>query len=132
VDKEKDAIGYAVAINGKISNADIYGSGALFKKLWPGLLRSAVIEAAAQRGQASKKAPSGENVKQILAGAEHFKRASLQGATNGQIGPQGLDATIVTGVNTAGTVRASSPLDYFSQTTDTKSGAIIHQNFIGQ
>jgi hypothetical protein len=140
VNKEKDAIGYAVVINGKVSNADIYGSGTLFKKLWPGLLRSAVIEAVAQRGQPSQKLPSGADVKQVLADAEHFKRTqnnvgylpSLQGATNGSIGPQGQDATVVSGVNTAGTVRSSSPLDYFSQTTDTKSGAVIHQNFIGQ
>ncbi|MBI2809281.1 MAG: hypothetical protein HYX67_00405 [Candidatus Melainabacteria bacterium] len=33
---------------------------------------------------------------------------SLQGATNGTVGPQGLDATFVTGVNTAGTVRVNS------------------------
>ena len=33
---------------------------------------------------------------------------SLQGATNGTIGPQGADATYVTGVNTAGTVRVNN------------------------
>ncbi len=33
---------------------------------------------------------------------------SLQGATNGTIGPQGSDATFVTGVNTAGTVRVNN------------------------
>jgi hypothetical protein len=32
----------------------------------------------------------------------------LQGATNGTIGPQGTDATYVTGVNTAGTVRVNN------------------------
>jgi len=32
----------------------------------------------------------------------------LQGATNGSIGPQGSDATYVTGVNTAGTVRVNN------------------------
>lgn len=32
----------------------------------------------------------------------------LQGATNGTIGPQGSDATYVTGVNTAGTVRVNN------------------------
>ncbi|MBS1952907.1 MAG: hypothetical protein JST89_01905 [Cyanobacteria bacterium SZAS-4] len=132
VNKEKDAIGYAVAINGKINNADVYGSGALFRKLWPGLLRAAVTEAAAQRGQAAKKLPTGENVQRVLAGAEHFKRVSLQGATNGTIGPQVQDATVITGLNTAGIVRAASPLEYFSQTNDSKSGAMIHQNFFGQ
>jgi hypothetical protein len=33
---------------------------------------------------------------------------ALQGATNGTIGPQGSDATFVTGVNTAGTVRVNN------------------------
>ena len=33
---------------------------------------------------------------------------SLSGATNGTIGPQGIDATFVTGVNTAGTVRVNN------------------------
>lgn len=133
VNKEKDAIGYAIAINGKISNADIYGSGALFKKLWPGLLRSAVIEAAAQRGQATtKKIPTGDNVKQVLTSAEHFKRVSLQGATNGTIGPQGQDAITITGVNTAGAVRSASPFDFFSRTNDSTNGAMLHQNYIGK
>lgn len=33
---------------------------------------------------------------------------TLQGATNGTIGPQGADATYVTGINTAGTVRVNN------------------------
>jgi hypothetical protein len=33
---------------------------------------------------------------------------TLQGATNGTIGPQGNDATYITGVNTAGTVRVNN------------------------
>jgi hypothetical protein len=33
---------------------------------------------------------------------------ALQGATNGTIGPQGGDATYVTGLNTAGTVRVNN------------------------
>ncbi len=37
-----------------------------------------------------------------------FTAPSLSGATNGTIGPQGQDATYVTGVNTAGTVRVNN------------------------
>lgn len=45
---------------------------------------------------------------------------SLQGATNGTIGPQGADATIISGVNTAGTVRVNNNLDsmMFKDATD--------------
>lgn len=33
---------------------------------------------------------------------------TLQGATNGTVGPQGQDATVISGVNTAGTVRVNN------------------------
>ena len=33
---------------------------------------------------------------------------TLQGATNGTVGPQGADATVIQGVNTAGTVRVNN------------------------
>ncbi|HEY9733797.1 MAG TPA: hypothetical protein V6C89_17935, partial [Drouetiella sp.] len=42
------------------------------------------------------------------AGANSAQAPALQGATNGTIGPQGQDATFVTGVNTAGTVRVNN------------------------
>jgi hypothetical protein len=42
------------------------------------------------------------------AGANSAFAPSLQGATNGTIGPQGNDATFVTGINTAGTVRVNN------------------------
>jgi hypothetical protein len=44
---KKDVIGYAAAINGKVENFDVYGSAALFAKLWPRLLRASAIEAVA-------------------------------------------------------------------------------------
>ncbi len=40
--------------------------------------------------------------------AYNNKGGYLQGATNGTVGPQGADATIVMGVNTAGTVRVNN------------------------
>jgi ARG/rhodanese/phosphatase superfamily protein len=41
-------IGYAFAINGKVNSADLYGSMALFRKLWPKLLKANAIEAVAE------------------------------------------------------------------------------------
>ena len=35
-----DVIGYVLAINGKVTSADVYASHALFAKLWPKLLKS--------------------------------------------------------------------------------------------
>jgi hypothetical protein len=46
-EKDKDVIGYAAAINGKVENFDVYGSAALFAKLWPRLLRASAIESVA-------------------------------------------------------------------------------------
>jgi hypothetical protein len=49
LDKQTDVIGYAVAINGKVNNADVYASAELFRKLWPKLLKSTVVEAVAEK-----------------------------------------------------------------------------------
>jgi hypothetical protein len=47
--KDKDdVIGYAFAINGKVYMADIYGSPALFAKVWPRLLHASALEAFAE------------------------------------------------------------------------------------
>jgi hypothetical protein len=54
-EKEKEVIGYAAAINGKVENFDIYGSAALFAKLWPRLLRASAIEAVAALPKDKKK-----------------------------------------------------------------------------
>ncbi len=47
---------------------------------------------------------TGSQTQQFAAGAA----PALQGATNGTIGPQGVDATSIMGVNTAGTVRVNN------------------------
>jgi hypothetical protein len=46
---EKDAIGFAYAINGRFNSADIYGDPGLFQKLWPKLMESAACEALSVR-----------------------------------------------------------------------------------
>ena len=40
-----DAIGVVVAINGNIEGAEVYGSAALFRKMWPKLIRTAAVDA---------------------------------------------------------------------------------------
>lgn len=54
----KDVIGYAFAINGKVYMADIYGSPALFGKLWPRLLHASALEAFAELEKGKKFAPA--------------------------------------------------------------------------
>jgi len=45
---QKNPVGFAVAINGKIVSADIYGESSLFKALWPKLISGAATEAVAK------------------------------------------------------------------------------------
>ncbi|MGQ0541643.1 MAG: ARPP-1 family domain-containing protein [Blastocatellia bacterium] len=47
VNGKTDVIGFAFAVNGKINSADVYVSNALFRKLWPRMLKAAAIEAVA-------------------------------------------------------------------------------------
>ena len=71
--RSDDVIGYVFAINGKVNSADIYGSNALFKKLWPKLLKANAIEAIAELQPDKFKPASAESVKGFLSEAEKAK-----------------------------------------------------------
>jgi hypothetical protein len=45
---KRDVVGFAFAVNGVINSADVYSSPALFAAMWPKLLRSSAVEAAAR------------------------------------------------------------------------------------
>jgi hypothetical protein len=46
---QDDVVGYAYAINGQLQGAEVYGSGKLFRKLWPKLLHANAVEAVAEQ-----------------------------------------------------------------------------------
>jgi hypothetical protein len=48
VDGKTNVVGYAFVINGEVNSADVYASSALFKKLWPKLLRATAVEAVSE------------------------------------------------------------------------------------
>ncbi|HUF03587.1 MAG TPA: DUF6569 family protein [Aridibacter sp.] len=54
VSGKSDVIGFVFAINGRLNSAEVYGSRALFLKLWPKLLRASAIEAVAESLEHSK------------------------------------------------------------------------------
>jgi hypothetical protein len=54
---DSDVVGYAFAVNGEINSAEVYGSHALFVKLWSGLLKSSAVEAVADLQPGAKPAP---------------------------------------------------------------------------
>jgi len=66
-----DVIGYAFAVNGQINSADIYVSNALFKKVWPRMLKAAAVEAVANsRGVRLADPVKADAVKGFLADAD--------------------------------------------------------------
>ena len=79
VDGKSDVIGYAVAVNGKMNNADVYGSSALFRKLWPKLLKASAVEAVAElQGGAKFETVQSDSVEGFFAEAEDGKAAEDQ------------------------------------------------------
>ena len=82
-DGEPDVVGYAFAINGQINSADIYASSALFRKLWPSLLKASAIEAIAelQRGRKFTQVDASE-VRDFLASADRGRTAEQRAVTS--------------------------------------------------
>jgi hypothetical protein len=71
---KSDVIGYAFTVNGKVSSADIYGSNALFLKLWPKLLKASAVEALAELQKGAKfEQVKAASVKDFFAEAEDGK-----------------------------------------------------------
>lgn len=72
---KKDVIGYAVVINGKVNNAEVYASHVLFEKMWPKLLKASAVEAVSALETDKKFEPAKvETVKAFLADAEKGKK----------------------------------------------------------
>ena len=81
---DETVIGVAFAIGGEIRGADLYPSNAMFRKLWPRLLRTAASEAATERATApGAAAPSGEDVLAFLANAQSGETAARKAGAFG-------------------------------------------------
>ena len=78
-----DIVGVVIAVNGRLSSADVYPSNGLFRKMWPKLARAAATEALSGRKQAevAKSGPATppaiEAVTAFLAEAETGKASEL-------------------------------------------------------
>jgi hypothetical protein len=74
INGKSDVIGFAFAINGKLNSSDVYGSNALFQKLWPKLLKASAVEALAELQQGAKfETVRADSVKEFFAAAEDGK-----------------------------------------------------------
>lgn len=73
-----DVIGYVLAINGKVTSADVYASHALFAKLWPKLLKSNAVEAIAELQGAEHQPVTSEIVQTFLTDSEKATAAAKE------------------------------------------------------
>ena len=72
---EGDIVGYVVAINGKMSSANLYPSNGLFQKMWPKQLAASVTEAIGDRKDGKPvEAPKPAAVSEFLDQAEQGKK----------------------------------------------------------
>jgi hypothetical protein len=84
IESKVDVIGYAVVINGQVNSADVYGSAALFRKLWPKLLRASAVEAVAELQKGAKfELATAQKVGAFFADAE--KGAASENKVTGRI-----------------------------------------------
>jgi len=87
LDNKADVVGYAFAINGKVLSADVYGSPALFRNVWPRLLRASAIEAVTELTK-EKKFPA-QNVQAFAT----FMEEANKGKVTSQDAAKGLRQT---------------------------------------
>jgi hypothetical protein len=110
----EDVIGYAFAINGEMNSADVYSSNALFKKLWPKLLKANAIEAIAEL-QKDKKSDQ--------ATAEHVKTFLAEGQN-------GIGAEKEVTARVRLFTREDEKNIFFETRDQSQKGAWIHRNYI--
>jgi hypothetical protein len=69
-EQELDIVGYVFAINGKLNSADLYPSNALFRKMWPKLLRASATEAIGDTISRAETPPTSDAVMTFLESAQ--------------------------------------------------------------
>jgi hypothetical protein len=82
--QDADVVGYVVAINGRVSSANLYPSNALFRKMWGKQLAAAVTEAIGEAGGPAPNAPSppaATAAREFLVDAEKGKAYQRPAAT---------------------------------------------------
>jgi hypothetical protein len=133
VDKEKNAIGFAFAINCKINSADVYASSELFRKLWPKLLASSATEALAEKGGKTCQAPANAEVLKFMARVDKapvrdkvanktYRMTEQQCSDGYSFRTEWYSAPSVTG----GAGKAAG------RSGDAYSGASVHSNYIAK
>lgn len=113
IEGKNDVIGFAFAINGKVNSADLYGSAALFRKLWPKLLEAAAVEAISEKQKKAHTPATAASVEAALADGNAAKQ------TEEKI--YGKRAKSVT---------RESDATLLLETTDTKGSGYVHRSLV--
>jgi len=115
-DTHSDALGYVMAVNGKVTGADLYATHALFRKLWPKLLHAAAVEAmAAVKPAGTIVLPRMEDVR--AAASAYGARVSAEAQINRRT--QG--------------VKADLPRGLVFETRDTEAPAVpLHRSYVAK
>jgi hypothetical protein len=142
---KSDVIGVAVAINGKVEGAEVYGSAALCTKLWPKLLKSAATDALAQLDPKKKfDLATGKAVETFLTEAAKGTAKDVepaaatsrgQAAANAQPGSQAAAASPATPMTppTVRIVRYDTNKSLVVECRDqAKPAMVIHQSYIAK
>jgi hypothetical protein len=116
IEDQPDVVGYAFAINGQINCADLYASGALFRKLWAKLLNATAVEALAELDRRNLfKAVTAEEVREALAEAE-----------SGAAAEKDVTARIKL------VTRETGKFVFFETRDLLRDGAWIHRNYVSK
>ncbi|MEP6743500.1 MAG: DUF6569 family protein [bacterium] len=113
VDRSDDVIGYVFAINGNVNSADVYSSNALFKKLWPKLLKANAVEAIASLQKEKFTPPKEASAKAFLTEAEQARPSEKQVTKR---------VKLVT--------REDDKNAFFETQDESQKGAWVHRNYI--
>lgn len=113
VDGQKDVIGYAFAINGKINSADVYVSNALFNKLWAKNLKATATEAVSLSREVRLADPvKAESVKVFIADSEKAAASERKAAGKAKI------------------VKREDKENVMVDAVDEKSDLIVHRSYV--
>ena len=109
-----DVIGFIFVINGEINSADTYGSGALFAKLWPKLLKATAVEAVSESHISSASAKvSVQDIQSFIDDAESAASVS--------------ERTITDRIRM---ITRESRQTVFIESRDSEQGTWLHRNYL--
>jgi len=114
INSKDDVIGFVFAINGQINSGDTYGSGELFTKLWPKLLKAASIEAVSESyARMSPPTVRTDDIREFLDKAESADIANERSVTD-----------------RIRMITRESQVVVFIESRDSEYGTWLHRNYL--